>query len=148
MHTTTKLQLLAIAGLMVICQPTIAAPKDANKVATNKHCPSELTNKQISELAEKQKATFNNVEFLVSPKFAQFAGKRYMELQQAGKATDTIALKNEKVKGKKAVCVYAYTYKAVSKKPEAAGKEVDHTGRIRLHTMLASEAPAAAAEKE
>ncbi len=147
MHTTTKLQLLAIAGLMVICQPTIAAPKEANKGAINKHCPSEITNKQISELAGNQKATFNNVEFLVGPKFAQFAGKRYMDLQQAGKAADTIALKNEKVKGQKAVCVYAYTYKAVSKKPEAAGKEVDRTGRIRIHTMLAGEAPAAAEKK-
>jgi hypothetical protein len=133
MRTTTKLQLLALSGLMLLFQPAQAteSKKKSDKPAAAKYCPAELTKAQIMELVKEKKVTIGDKEFQVGPRFNDFAGKRYTEMNEAKKVSDTIVLKHERMKGEKTVCLYTYAYK---KKKEDSDKEVDRTGRIRIFT--------------
>ena len=151
---TKLVKLLALAALVSFSVPAYSADdskertkaskpaKQDKSAVAPKYCPTELSNKQIEDFATHKKATMNNIEFLVGPKFDKFAGKRYLDLQKEGKAPNTISLKTEKIKAEKAVCTYTYSFKTVSKKAEHAGKEVDRTGRVRIYTMLGGDVSA------
>jgi len=138
---------------MLLAEPALASKDTATKAkdtATKekaapeaKHCPKEITDKQIEEFMTHKKATINNVEFHVRPKFDKFAGKSYTEHLKHDKKLATISLKSEKVRGDKAVCIYTYTY---MKKKEGSDKETERKGRIRTYTML--QGPVAEAEKK
>jgi hypothetical protein len=157
MSALHKLQLIALTGLLMIVSPVMAADakdatadsalqagaKDAHKknMAEPKYCPKQITKADITGLSAAKKMMINNHEFHVGKKFDLHAGKRYMELNKAGKAPDAVELKSEKIKGDKAVCMYMYQYKGPSKKD--AKKEVEQKARIRMHTMIAGGKPGA-----
>lgn len=136
MRTSVKLQLLALSGFLSIHASAFAAPKELHNPEAAKYCPQEITNKQIDEFSAQKKLMINNHEFLVGPKFDKNAGQKYAALHKDGKVPATLKLKREKIKGEKAVCIYAYTYKAIAKRKEDAGKEIERKGRINIHTMI------------
>lgn len=137
MNTSVKLSLVALSGLVLMTQPSAAAKE---KESTEpKHCAKELTDKQIEELVGQKMVKIDGVEFQVGPKFDKFAGRKYMDLHKEGKAPAKIALKSEKLRGDKAVCIYTYTF---MRKKEGSDKEVERKGRIRTFTMLGGAKPA------
>lgn len=138
MRTLSKISLLSLSAVFIF-STNVAAKKDVNTPDQAKYCPKELTSKQIEEFSLNKKMTINEREFMVGPKFDKQAGKRYLTLQKDGKAPEKISLKHEKIKADKAVCLYTYSYKGASKKKEDAGKEVDRTGRIRMHAMVSEQ---------
>lgn len=140
MYATSKLTILALSGFFVLSLPALADKKDDCKPAQEaKYCPKELTSKQIEAFSTDKKLSLNNMEFHVSKKFDQQAGKRYLSLKKDGKTGDIINLRSEKVKGNKVSCQYTYKFKSPSKKKEDAGKEVERTGRIRTFTEIKAE---------